>query len=261
MKGNQREVEAKKYLGQHFLKDENVCKSIANTVDDFENISKVVEVGPGMGAITKYLIKKKHPFSVIEVDGDSITYLHENYPELDVVDFNFLKLDLGTLNDNNPFSLIGNFPYFISAQILTKIFDNKFLINDVVGMFQKEVVEKVMAKPGKKNYGIISVLLQAYFDMEYLFTVDEKAFDPPPNVQSGVIKMTRNSVVELPIEESTFKQVVKLGFNQRRKTLRNSLKSILPEEIRDKEIFAKRPEQLEVQEFIEIGIMIEKNKD
>jgi len=122
-------------------------------------------------------------------------------------------------------------------------------------------MEKVMAKPGKKNYGIISVLLQAYFDMEYLFTVDEKAFDPPPNVQSGVIKMTRNSVVELPIEESTFKQVVKLGFNQRRKTLRNSLKSILPEEIRDKEIFAKRPEQLEVQEFIEIGIMIEKNKD
>jgi|TARA_B110000902_G_scaffold34052_1_gene36223 16S rRNA (adenine1518-N6/adenine1519-N6)-dimethyltransferase len=261
MKGNYKEVEAKKYLGQHFLKDENVCKSIANTVDDFESVSKVVEVGPGMGAITKYLIKKEHPFSVIEVDGESITYLRENYPELDVVDFNFLKLDLGTLNDNNPFSLIGNFPYFISAQILTKIFDNRSLVSDVVGMFQKEVVEKVMAKPGKKNYGIISVLLQAFYDMEYLFTVDPKSFDPPPNVQSGVIKMTRNSVIELPIEIGTFKQVVKLGFNKRRKTLRNSLKSILPDEIRDEEIFSKRPEQLEVQEFIEIGIMIEKNRD
>ena len=128
-------------------------------------------------------------------------------------------------------------------------------------MFQKEVVEKVMAKPGKKNYGIISVLLQAFYDMEYLFTVDPKSFDPPPNVQSGVIKMTRNSVIELPIEIGTFKQVVKLGFNQRRKTLRNSLKSILPDEIRDEEIFSKRPEQLEVQEFIEIGIMIEKHRD
>jgi 16S rRNA (adenine1518-N6/adenine1519-N6)-dimethyltransferase len=260
MKGNYREVEAKKYLGQHFLKDENVCKSIANTVDDFLTVSKLVEVGPGMGAITKYLIDKKHPFSVIEVDGESITYLHENYPDLDVVDFNFLKLDLATLNEEKPFSLIGNFPYFISAQILTKIFDNRDLISDVVGMLQKEVVEKVMAKPGKKNYGIISVLLQAFYDMEYLFTVDEKAFDPPPNVKSGVIKMKRNSVLELPIEISTFKQVVKLGFNKRRKTLRNSLKSILPEEIRDEEIFSKRPEQLEVQEFIEIGIMIEKNR-
>ncbi|MEN8927703.1 MAG: 16S rRNA (adenine(1518)-N(6)/adenine(1519)-N(6))-dimethyltransferase RsmA [Flavobacteriales bacterium] len=261
MKGNYREVEAKKYLGQHFLKDENVCKSIANSVDDFENVSKVVEVGPGMGAITKYLIEKNYPFSVIEVDGESITYLRENYPELDIVDFNFLKLDLTTLNGGNSFSLIGNFPYFISAQILTKIFDNRILVTDVVGMFQKEVVEKVMAKPGKKNYGIISVLLQAFYDMEYLFTVDEKAFDPPPNVQSAVIKMTKKKGVELPIEISTFKQVVKLGFNQRRKTLRNSLKSILTEEIRNEEIFTKRPEQLEVQEFIEIGKMIEKHKD
>lgn len=261
MKGNNREVEAKKYLGQHFLKDENVCITIANTVDDFENVSKVVEVGPGMGAITKYLIDKKHPFSVIEVDGESITYLRENYPELDIVDFNFLKLDLATLNEGKEFSLIGNFPYFISAQILTKIFDNRDLVSDVVGMFQKEVVEKVMAKPGKKNYGIISVLLQAFYNMEYLFTVDEKSFDPPPNVKSGVIKMTRNSIVELPIEIGTFKQLVKLGFNQRRKTLRNSLKSILPDVIRDEEIFAKRPEQLEVHEFIEIGEMIEKHRD
>lgn len=253
-------VEAKKYLGQHFLKDEVVCQDIANAMDSADSSGKFVEVGPGMGAITKYLIEKYNNLSVVEVDGDSITYLTETYPDLDIVDFDFLKLDLTTLNRGESFNIFGNFPYFISAQILNKIVENKHLISEVVGMFQKEVSEKVNATPGNKNYGIISVFIQAFYDLDYLFTVPEGAFDPPPKVKSGVIRMVRKEKQELGVSMSTFKQVVKLGFNQRRKTLRNSLKSILPEVIRDEEILNKRPEQLSVNEFVEIGKMIEKHQ-
>ncbi|MEN8786639.1 MAG: 16S rRNA (adenine(1518)-N(6)/adenine(1519)-N(6))-dimethyltransferase RsmA [Flavobacteriales bacterium] len=253
-------VEAKKYLGQHFLKDEVVCQDIANAMESADSSEKFIEVGPGMGAITKYLIKKYKNLSVVEVDGDSISYLAETYPELDVVDFDFLKLDLSKLNNGESFKVFGNFPYFISSQILNKIFENKDLVSEVVGMFQKEVSEKVNAKPGNKNYGIISVFIQAFYSVEYLFTVPEGAFDPPPKVQSGVIKLVRKENQEIGISMSTFKQVVKLGFNQRRKTLRNSLKSILPEATREEEILNKRPEQLTVNEFVEIGEMIEKHQ-
>ena len=254
-------VEAKKYLGQHFLKDEIICHDIASAMDDsIEETEKVIEVGPGMGAITKYLMKKFENFSVVEVDGDSISFLSKNYPELDIVDYDFLKLDLSSLNKGKSFKIFGNFPYFISAQILNKIFENKELVSEVVGMFQKEVSEKVDASPGNKNYGIISVFIQAFYSVEYLFTVPEGAFDPPPKVKSGVIRLTRKQDLEIGVSMSTFKQVVKLGFNQRRKTLRNSLKSILPDALKGEEIFNKRPEQLSVGEFIGIGKMIEKHQ-
>ncbi len=251
-------VKAKKYLGQHFLKDENVCKAIADGMTGHLDYDKLVEIGPGTGAITKYLFEKDYKLSVVEVDGESITYLRNKHPELDIVDFDFLRLDLATLNDGKPFGLFGNFPYFISTQILFKIYENKELVNESVGMFQKEVAERTAAKPGSKTYGIISVLLQAFYDIEYLFTVDEDAFNPPPKVKSGVIRLKRNTVKSLDCDEKLFKQVVKLGFNQRRKTLRNSLKSVLPDEVRQEEIFNKRPEQLGVQEFVGICKMIEK---
>ena len=253
-------VKAKKYLGQHFLKDESVSKSIADGMTGHMEYDKLVEIGPGTGAITKYLFEKDYKLSVVEVDSESIQYLRNKYPELDIVDFDFLKLDLTKLNEGKPFGLFGNFPYFISTQILFKIFENKELIPEAVGMFQKEVAERTAAKPGSKTYGIISVLLQAFYDIEYLFTVDEGAFNPPPKVKSGVIRLKRNQVKTLECDEKLFKQVVKLGFNQRRKTLRNSLKSLLIDEIKHEEIFNKRPEQLSVEEFVEICKLVEKFK-
>jgi 16S rRNA (adenine1518-N6/adenine1519-N6)-dimethyltransferase len=253
-------VDAKKYLGQHFLRNEEVCKAIAHGMKDYTIHDKLVEVGPGTGAITKYITKLDSNMSVIEVDGESITYLRSEYPELEIIDFNFLKLDLTKVNDGKPFGLFGNFPYFLSSQILTKIFENKEVISECVGMFQKEVSEKVIATPGNKNYGITAVLLQAFYEVEYLFTVDAKEFDPPPSVQSGVVRIIKKEDQLPDLNLSLFKQVVKLGFNQRRKILRNSLKSILPDEVRQEEIFNKRPEQLFVPEFIEICEMIEKYK-
>ena len=253
-------VQAKKYLGQHFLKDEEICLAIAEGMSETEANQKILEIGPGRGAITKYLIEKYPNLSVVEVDGDSISFLSETYPTLDVIDFDFLKLNLAEINEGKEFKIFGNFPYFISAQILTKIFENRNYVSEVVGMFQKEVSEKVNAQPGNRNYSIISVFIQAFFTVEYLFTVPEDAFDPPPKVKSGVIRLVRNGVDSLEITDSTFKQVVKLGFNQRRKTLRNSLKSILPESVREEAILNKRPEQLEVQDFIDIGKMIENNQ-
>lgn len=253
-------VDAKKYLGQHFLRNEEVCKSIAYGMKDYQVHEKLVEVGPGTGAITKYILELDPKMAVIEVDGESITYLRNEYPELKIIDFNFLKLDLNKVNDGKSFGLFGNFPYFLSSQILTKIFDNKELIDECVGMFQKEVAEKVIATPGNKNYGITAVLLQTFYSAEYLFTVDAKEFDPPPSVQSGVIRLIKKSDSPKDLDISLFKQVVKLGFNQRRKTLRNSLKSILPEEVKEEDIFNQRPEQLSVSQFLEICEMIEKFK-
>ena len=253
-------VEAKKYLGQHFLNNEEICQAIATGMRSPSEITKWLEVGPGRAAITKYLIKNHPKLSVVEVDGDSITYLRNEYPELHIIDADFLRINLAEVNEGKPFGLIGNFPYFISSQILTKIFENHQYIEECVGMFQKEVCEKTIATPGNKNYGIIGVFLQAFYDIEYLFTVDAKEFDPPPNVQSGVIRMVRKKETNLNCELSLFKQVVKLGFNQRRKTLRNSLKSILNDSIKDAEILSQRPEQLSVEEFVELTNLIEQNK-
>ena len=250
-------VKAKKYLGQHFLKDETVCQLIAGSLTGHNNYKKVIEIGPGTGAITKYLLEENHDLSVVEVDGESIVYLREHYPDLNIIDFNFLKLNLEEYAAGEQIGLVGNFPYFISSQILFKIYDNKHLVSESIGMFQKEVAMRVAEKPGSKTYGILSVLMQAFYDVEYLETVEGTAFVPPPKVQSGIIRLKRNKVEKLNCDEKLFKQVVKMGFNQRRKTLRNSLKSVLPEEIRSNEIFNKRPEQLSVDSFVEICLLIE----
>lgn len=254
-------VKAKKHLGQHFLKDESISQRIADALILPNGCSNVIEVGPGTGVLTKYLINKEYGLKVSEVDTESIHYLRKHYPGLEIIDFDFLKLDLRAIYIDKPISIIGNFPYYISSQILFKAFDNRHQVVELVGMFQKEVAERVCEKPGSKKYGILSVLLQAFYEAEYLFTVHENSFNPPPKVKSGVMRMVRNKVEKLPCDEKLFKQVVKLGFNQRRKTLRNSLKPILPDEIRGDEVFNKRPEQLGVEDFIGICIKIEQAKE
>lgn len=250
-------VKAKKHLGQHFLKDEEISKRIADALILPNGCKNVIEVGPGTGVLTKYLIEKDYQLKVTEIDGESIEYLREHYPDLEIIDFDFLRLDFNRLYGEEPISIIGNFPYYISSQILFKAYDNRHQVEELVGMFQKEVAERVCEKPGSKKYGILSVLLQAYYEVEYLFTVHENSFNPPPKVKSGVMRMVRNKVEKLPCDEKLFKQVVKLGFNQRRKTLRNSLKSILPDSIKSDEIFNKRPEQLGVDDFVGICLRIE----
>lgn len=252
-------VKAKKYLGQHFLKNEEVCKGITDALTLPGNCNHVLEVGPGTGMITKYMLDKDFDLKVCEVDGESIIYLREHYPNLEIIDYDFLKLNFSRIYDDKPISVIGNFPYFISSQILFKAYENRNQVVELIGMFQKEVAERVCEKPGSKRYGILSVLLQAFYKVEYLFTVDEDSFIPPPKIKSGVMRMVRNDVKQLSCDEKLFKQVVKLSFNLRRKTLRNSLKSILPDNIRGDEIFNKRPEQLSVDEFVDICLRIEKN--
>ena len=216
-------VRAKKYLGQHFLKDENIAKSITDLLS--KESKKIVEVGPGMGVLTKFLILKDIDLRLVEIDKESILYLLLHYPQLEkqIIEADFLRLNLKE-TFGKKFSLIGNFPYNISSQILFSVFENKNIISEVVGMFQKEVAERIVAKKGKQR-GILSVLLQAYYDIEYCFTIDENVFTPPPKVKSGVIKLKRNKLKKLPCDEKLFKQIVKAGFNQRRKTLRNALKS------------------------------------
>jgi len=252
-------VRAKKHLGQHFLNDNNIAKKIATSL--LPNLSNdILEIGPGMGVLTQFLLQEKDKnISVVEIDKESVAYLKTNFPDLigKIIEGDFLKLNLSD-HFSSPFSIIGNFPYNISSQILFKLIDNRNLVPQLVGMFQKEVAERVAAGPGSKTYGIISVLLQAYYDIEYLFTVHENVFTPPPKVKSGVIRLTRNHVDSLPCNEKLFKQIIKTGFNQRRKTLSNSLKSILLNLKPENEIFRKRPEQLSVQEFIELTQLIEK---
>jgi 16S rRNA (adenine1518-N6/adenine1519-N6)-dimethyltransferase len=250
-------VKPKKHLGQHFLKDESVSQRIAAQLDSFDNFKKVLEVGPGMGALTKFLLAKdKFETHVVEVDSESVDYLHENYPQLHgkIYSTDFLREDLPKLMGAEPFAVFGNFPYNISSQILFKVLDYKDQIPVVVGMFQKEVAERISEGPGTKKYGVISVLLQAFYDIDYLFTVEKEVFIPPPKVQSGVIRLVRNNVKSLDCDEKLFKRVVKTAFNQRRKTLRNSLKSMVNECENDidttAEIFNNRPERLSVQEFI-----------
>ena len=245
------EVRAKKYLGQHFLKDENIAAQIADSLTG--SVPHVLEIGPGMGVMTKYLLDKPElDFHAIEIDRESVDYLHSHYPSLHVIEGDFLQLDLSTLFPN-PFAVIGNFPYNISSQILFRVYDNRNRIPELVGMFQKEVAERVCAAPGSKTYGILSVLLSAFYDIEYLFTVHEHVFNPPPKVKSAVIRMRRNSVANLDCDEQLFTKVVKIGFNQRRKTLRNALKQLnLPLDRIDPSLLSLRAEQLSVADFVAI---------
>ena len=242
------EVKAKKFLGQHFLTDESIARRIVDSLSGHSN--NVIEIGPGMGVLTKYLIGKQElNFHVVEIDRESVAWLHEHYPSLDVIEGDFLKLDLNDLF-HDTFAVIGNFPYNISSQILFRVFECRNQAVEVVGMFQKEVAERVAAGPGSKTYGILSVLLSAFYDIEYLFTVHEHVFNPPPKVKSAVIRLRRNGVAKLDCDEQLFVQVVKTGFNQRRKTLRNALKPLnLPLDAIPDDLLAKRAEQLSVTDF------------
>lgn len=250
------EVRAKKFLGQHFLTDENVARRIVESLSTASH--SVLEIGPGMGVLTKYLIARADTdFHVVEIDRESVAYLHNHYPTLDIIEGDFLKYDLTNLF-HDTFTIIGNFPYNISSQILFKVYDNRAHVTEVVGMFQKEVAERVAAGPGSKTYGILSVLLSAFYTIEYLFTVNENVFNPPPKVKSAVIRLTRNDVTRLECDEKLFTQVVKAGFNQRRKTLRNALKQLgLSLEKVPEDLLAKRAEQLSVEQFITITKHIE----
>ncbi len=302
-------VKPKKFLGQHFLKDLKVAQDIADTVDTFPELP-VLEVGPGMGVLTQFLIKKDRLIKVVEVDYESVAYLREAYPSLEdhIIEDDFLKMNLNRLFDGQPFVLTGNYPYNISSQIFFKMLDNKDIIpcctgmiflkmnlnrlfdgqpfvltgnypynissqiffkmldnKDIIpcctGMIQKEVAERIAAGPGSKTYGILSVLIQAWYKVEYLFTVSEHVFNPPPKVKvkSAVIRMTRNDTKELGCNEQLFKQIVKTTFNQRRKTLRNSIKPIVGKDcpLTQDELFNKRPEQLSVEDFIHLTNQVE----
>jgi 16S rRNA (adenine1518-N6/adenine1519-N6)-dimethyltransferase len=248
-------VKPKKFLGQHFLKDLKVAQNIADTVDACPALP-ILEVGPGMGVLTQYLLQKEREVRVVEIDYESVAYLRESFPALEgrIIEDDFLKMDLHKLFGGQPFVLTGNYPYNISSQIFFKMLDNRDIIPCCTGMIQKEVAERIAAGPGSKTYGILSVLIQAWYSVEYLFTVGENVFNPPPKVKSAVIRMTRNATTSLGCDEKLFKQIVKTTFNQRRKTLRNSIKPILGKEspLTADEIFSKRPEQLSVQQFIEL---------
>lgn len=256
-------VRAKKHLGQHFLKDKNVCRKIADQYGSHQGCSKVLEIGPGMGALTEYLIENDLDVWVMDIDTESIEYLENNFESLKgkIIEADFLKTDLKKFFGEEQFSVVGNFPYNISSQILFKCIDYKDQIPEIMGMFQKEVAQRVAEKPGTKQYGILSVLLQAYYDIEYCFTVDEHVFDPPPKVKSGVIRCVRNERSSLPCDEKLFKQVVKMSFNQRRKTIRNSVKALLNGNKLDHQYMSLRPETLGVDQFIELTQMIEKIRE
>jgi 16S rRNA (adenine1518-N6/adenine1519-N6)-dimethyltransferase len=252
-------VRPKKQLGQHFLKDLGVAQDIADTVDACPGIP-ILEVGPGMGVLTQYLLGKGREVKVVELDGESVDYLRMHFPALDgrILAEDFLKLRLEEVFDG-PFVLTGNYPYNISSQIFFKMLDYKDRIPCCTGMIQKEVAERIAAGPGSKTYGILSVLIQAWYSVEYLFTVHEHVFNPPPKVKSAVIRMTRNEVTSLGCNEVLFKQIVKTTFNQRRKQLRNSIQTILPKDnpLSADPIFNKRPEQLSVAEFVELTNRVE----
>jgi len=252
-------VQPKKFLGQHFLKDLQIARRIADTLDDFAGIP-VIEVGPGMGVLTQYLIRKGD-LTVVELDRDSVPYLKEKFPSLSghIIEADFLQLDLSSIYPDK-FCVIGNYPYNISSQIFFKVLVYKVHIPCCSGMLQKEVAERIASAPGKKAYGILSVLLQAWYNVEYLFTVDENVFNPPPKVKSAVVRLTRNERKSLNCDEKLFKTVVKTGFNQRRKTLRNSIKPLLGKdcEAYSLPVFDKRPEQLSVAEFEELTNIVQK---
>ena len=256
-------VKPKKHLGQHFLKDDSICLKIEQSISMHNDCENILEIGPGTGALTRHIINsnRHERFFVLEVDRESITFLNTNFKKLSsgqVIEGDFLKYDSVALFQNRPFAVVGNFPYNISSQILFRCLEFKDYIPEIVGMFQKEVAMRISEGPGKKQYGILSVFMQAFYDVEYLFTVDENVFDPPPKVKSGVIRCKRNKRRELECDELFFKKVVKTAFNQRRKTLRNSLKSIsngveLPEKFS-----GERPERLSVDDFVELTKILSK---
>ncbi len=254
-------VTAKKRLGQHFLTDLNVAQDIANTVDVCPELP-ILEVGPGMGVLTQFLLEKKRPLKVVEIDEESVSYLRKNQPQLNeenIIPDDFLKMHLERLFTGSPFMLIGNYPYNISSQIFFKMLDNKEIIPYCSGMIQKEVGERLAASPGSKSYGILSILIQLWYDVEYLFTVPETVFSPPPKVKSAVVLMKRNNRISLDCNESLLKKIVKGTFNQRRKKLRNSIQQIVGKEsqLLNDAIMDKRPEQISIDEFIELTNKVE----
>lgn len=256
-------VKAKKYLGQHFLKDENIAKKIADTLS-LTGYEHVLEIGPGTGVLTKYLLMRNVDLVAMDLDEESIVYLNHSFPlehpkvlknnnKLQVVEADFLKFDLKQLFGDRQFAITGNFPYNISSQIVFKMLEMREQIPEFSGMFQREVAQRICEKEGNKTYGILSVLTQAFYDAEYLFTVHPQVFEPPPKVQSGVLRLTRKPNFKLDCDENLFFKVVKAAFNQRRKTIRNSLKGFsLSDNLREDAIFDRRPEQLAVQEFVEL---------
>ncbi len=261
-------VRAKKHLGQHFLKDEEIAKKIADTLTH-SNYDHVIEIGPGMGVLTKYILLHKLHLVAMDLDTESIEYLQQNFalehPEIlkskakfDILEADFLKFDLDILFPNKQFAITGNFPYNISTQIVFKMIEHRDRIPEFTGMFQKEVAQRICEPEGSKAYGILSVLTQAFYDAEYLFTVEPEVFDPPPKVQSGVLRLIRKDTIVLDCDVKLLFKVVKTAFGQRRKTLRNSLKVFdLDDTIRNQELFSQRPEQLSVAQFIALTNMLE----
>lgn len=264
-------VRPKKSLGQHFLHDKNVAEKIVDALQSTSSQEAVLEVGPGMGVLTRILLEtENNNLKVIEIDRDSVAYLKAHYPQLHVMEGDFLEMDLSKIFPTK-FSIIGNFPYNISSQILFKVYENKNQVWQVVGMLQKEVADRIAAPHGNKTYGILSVLLQAYYRIDYLFKVPPGVFNPPPKVMSAVVRLERNDRITLPCDEVLFKQVVKQGFNNRRKTLRNALKNLILPAFQDQpegslatllehEIFNNRAEQLSVEDFIYLTQLIEKSR-
>ena len=261
-------VRAKKHLGQHFLKDEQIARKIADTLS-LETCTNVLEIGPGTGVLTQYLLLRDIQLVVMEIDAESVAFLHTDFPKLHpelapqlkklkILETDFLKANLDTLFEGQPFSITGNFPYNISSQIVFKMLENRHRIPEFSGMFQKEVAKRICEKKGSKAYGILSVLTQAFYEAAYLFTVHPQVFDPPPKVQSGVIRLKRKEPFKLECNEALFFKVVKSAFNHRRKTLRNSLKAFnLSDNLKEDTIFDQRPEQLDVSDFIALTRKIE----
>lgn len=253
-------VKAKKHLGQHFLTDKNIAAKIVNSLN---SVGAVLEVGPGMGILSDFLLQKPElDVFLVDIDTESYQFLQKKYPQLGekLINADFLQMDFDAVFTGT-FSIIGNFPYNISSQILFKVLDNRNKVPEVVGMFQKEVAERCAAKPGSKEYGILSVFLQAYYKVEYLFTVKAGVFNPPPKVLSGVMRLSRNEIKELGCDEKLFWQVVKAGFNQRRKTLRNALSSLInKEKMTEEPMLDLRAERLSVADFVWLTNLIQENK-
>jgi 16S rRNA (adenine1518-N6/adenine1519-N6)-dimethyltransferase len=263
-------VKAKKHLGQHFLTDESIAKDIADALSGI-GYDDVLEIGPGMGVLTKYLLPKKAKVTVMELDRESVAYLNDTFPlenikldtsteHFNIIEGDFLKKSIQNIFNKKQVAIIGNFPYNISTQIVFKAIENREYVTEFAGMFQKEVAKRIAEKKGSKVYGILSVLTQAFFDVEYLFTVPPTVFNPPPKVDSGVIRLVRKKDFSLPVDEKLFFRVVKAAFNQRRKMLRSSLKSFnLSDSLKEEPFFTKRPEQLSVNEFIELTKKLAEN--
>lgn len=261
-------VQPKKHLGQHFLKDEEIAKQISDTIS-LNGYKKVIEIGPGTGVLTKYLLARKIDLTVIDLDRQSVAFLEHDFkmeqalllqsnPEFTIIEGDFLKLDVHELVGSDQFAIIGNYPYNISTQIVFRMLEYKTQVPEFSGMFQKEVAQRICAKEGSKTYGILSVLVQAFYTANYLFTVPPTVFDPPPKVESGVLQLIRKEQLELPCDEKLFFRVVKTAFNQRRKTLRNSLKAFkLSDNLKEDAIFGQRPEQLAVDQFVWLTQKIE----